>query len=268
MRRIRILFFWLFLKKNNVSLRDLVYFLTKPKINKLAKKYLRGIAEEGDLYKAFFDAGTLYWPKTFSLDRLDQVICETFDKKDWHYYQWKHTPIEQGEILLDIGTAEGLFSLCEVNKCSHIHLVEPSHTFMSCLEKTFEPYRNKVTIHNVAIGNEDGTVAFSEDSLDGKIALGNKGNTKETPIRKIDSIIQGRVTYLKADIEGFELEMLKGAEQTIKINKPKIAITTYHDENNPDEIIALIKSFVPEYNYHVKGIYEANPKPVLIHFWI
>lgn len=268
MRRIKILFFWLFLRKNNVSFSELLYFLTKPKINHLAKKYLKGLEEAGDLYKAAFDAGILYWPKTFSLVRLDQVICETFDEKDWHYYKWKHTPIEKGEILLDIGTAEGLFSLCEVNNCSHIYLVEPSHTFMNCLEKTFAPYRDKVTIHNVAIGNEDGMVPFSEDALDGKITSGNSSNTRQTPIRKVDTIIQDRITYLKADIEGFEIEMLKGAEQTIKKNKPKIAITTYHDENNPDEIIELIKSYVPEYNCHVKGIYEASPKPVLIHFWI
>ena len=35
-----------------------------------------------------------------------------------------------------------------------------------------------------------------------------------------------------------------------------------------DEIIALIKSFVPEYNYFVKGIHGEEPKPVMIHFWI
>ena len=62
--------------------------------------------------------------------------------------------------------------------------------------------------------------------------------------------------------------MLKGAEQTIKNNKPKIAITAYHTQNDPNEIIAIIKGFVPEYNYYVKGIYEMDPKPVMIHFWI
>jgi hypothetical protein len=62
--------------------------------------------------------------------------------------------------------------------------------------------------------------------------------------------------------------MLKGAEQTIKDNKPKIAITTYHTQNDPNEIISIIKGFVPEYNYYVKGIYELAPKPVMIHFWI
>ena len=77
-----------------------------------------------------------------------------------------------------------------------------------------------------------------------------------------------KITYLKADIEGFEAEMLKGAELTIKRNKPKIAITTYHTQNDPKEIIDLITGFVPEYKFYVKGIYEKTPKPVMIHFWI
>ena len=42
----------------------------------------------------------------------------------------------------------------------------------------------------------------------------------------------------------------------------------FNKQNNPDEIIALIKSFVPEYNYFVKGIHGEEPKPVMIHFWI
>jgi hypothetical protein len=89
-------------------------------------------------------------------------------------------------------------------------------------------------------------------------------------INKVDTLFNKveKITYLKADIEGFEAEMLKGAEQTIKRNKPKIAITTYHTQNNPEEIISIIKEFVPEYNYYVKGIYEKTPKPVMIHFWI
>lgn len=62
--------------------------------------------------------------------------------------------------------------------------------------------------------------------------------------------------------------MLIGAEETIKLNKPKIAITCYHEQNNSIEMIKLIKSYVPEYNYFVKGIHGEEPKPVMIHFWI
>jgi FkbM family methyltransferase len=270
MRRLKILFYWLFVNKNNVSLGELLSFLVKPTIAGIAGKYISGI-EKGEDYKISFSGmnDLLFWPSSFSIPRLYQVVAETFDIKDWHYYQKKHTEIEAGDILLDIGAAEGLFSLTVIGKCSHVYMVEPGEAFNRSLHKTFRQYTDKVTICNVATGNEDGEIFFSEDSLDGKISDGTELNATKVEIKKVDTLMgNNKITYLKADIEGFELEMLKGAERTIKSNKPKIAITTYHDQNDPEEIIALIKSYVPEYNYYVKGIYEVTPKPVLIHFWI
>ncbi len=270
MRRIKILFFWIFINKNNVSFSELIHFLFKPKINSIAKKYIKKIEKKLDFEITFnnFD-NKLFWPINFSVDRLDQVICESFDKDDWHFYQKKHTEIENGEIILDIGTAEGLLPISVIEKCKHIYMVEPSKLFCKCLEKTFSKFSDKTTLFNVAVGNVDGIINFDENSLDGMISENLTENTQKININKIDTLLKDKkITYLKADIEGFELEMLKGAANTIKQNKPKIAITTYHTQNNPDEIIALIKSIVPQYKHYVKGIYEKTPKPVLIHFWI
>ena len=243
----------------------------KPRIHSIAKEYIEQIVDGVEYEIKFRSIATkLFWPKTFSLARLDQVIAETFDVDDWHYYQKEHTEVEQGEIILDIGTAEGLFPLTVIDKCSHVYMIEPSILFYKCLGKTFSDFSEKVTIFNTAVGNEDGMISFDENSLEGMISFDKNENINKITIRKIDSLFNNgeKITYLKADIEGFELEMLKGAEEVIKRNKPKIAITTYHIPNNPAEIISLIKSYVPEYNYYVKGIYEKTPKPVLIHFWI
>jgi FkbM family methyltransferase len=270
MRRVNILFFWLLGHKNNVSFVELIAFLMKPKIKTIAKRCINTIEQKEDIEINFHNFNDVFhWPISFSLDRLDQVIAETFDKNDWHYYQKEKTIVEKGEIILDIGTAEGLFPLTVIDNCKHVYMVEPSKIFIDCLKKTFVNHLDKVTLFNVAVGNEDGIIPFDENSLDGKVAVDNDDNTYKITISKIDTLLKNKkITYLKADIEGFELEMLKGAVETIKKNKPKIAITTYHTQNNPDEIIALIKGFVPEYNYYVKGIYEKTPKPVLIHFWI
>jgi FkbM family methyltransferase len=243
--------------------------MVKPTVSNIAKKYRKSIVKN-KCYEISFHAfpQTLFWPPNFSVDRLDQVIAESFDESDWHYYQKEHTKVEDGEILLDIGTAEGLFPLMVVDKCSHIYMIEPSTSFYGCLQNTFEAYSDKVTIWNTAVGNEDGLISFDENELEGMISADSSIN--KIAIARIDSLFkpEQRITYLKADIEGFELEMLKGAENVIKMHKPKIAITTYHIPNNPDEIISLIKSYVPEYKYYVKGIYEKTPKPILIHFWI
>jgi FkbM family methyltransferase len=270
MRRLRILYYWLFHCKNNINILELIKFLLKPKVDTIAKKYLKEITLKDNFFEITFNtiSKKLYWPSKFDVKGINQVTAETFDTEDWHYYQYKTTEIEKGDILLDIGTAEGLFPLVVIDKCEHIYMVEPSNFFCEALRKTFSDFSSKTTIFNNAVGSVDDEVYFNEDSLAGQISNDNNSETK-IQLRKIDNLLlDKKITYIKADIEGFEQEMLVGAENTIKKNKPKIAITTYHKENNPKEIINLIKSYVPEYNFYVKGIHGEEPKPVMIHFWI
>jgi FkbM family methyltransferase len=270
MRRLRILFYWLFYAKNNIGFMELISFLTKPKVDIIAKKYIKDIIKKDDYSEIYFKdiSKKLFWPNKFGVEGINQVTAETFDTNDWHYYQYKTTQIEKNEILLDIGTAEGLFPLTVIDKCEHIYMIEPSMIFSKCLEKTFENFKDKTTIINTAVGSIDDKVFFNEDSLDGQVSNDNNGIDKIS-LSKIDTLFKDKkITYLKADIEGFEHEMLLGAIETIKRNKPKIAITTYHKENDSKKIIDLIKSYVPEYNYFIKGIHGEEPKPVMIYFWI
>lgn len=272
MRRLKILFFWIFASKNNINISELLRFLTKPKVDTIAKKFIKAIDEKTGDYEVVFHpiSKKLHWPKTFSMATLYQIVAETFDKQDWHYYQKRHTQIADGEILLDIGTAEGLFPLTVIDKCQKIYMVEPSEIFQACLKKTFAAHTDKIEIFHTAIGNEDGTIYFEENSLEGTVSHESSAGKNKINIQKVDTLFSNneKITYLKADIEGFEEEMLRGAEQTIKANKPRIAITCYHTQNNPEEIISIIKGFVPEYKHYVKGIYGLTPKPVMIHFWL
>lgn len=270
MRRLKILLYWLFASKNNVSLQQLFYFLSISKLSLRAQKFIKNV-EKKDFYEVSFHNITakLFWPLQFPIEGIYMVTTETFDEKDWHFYQYKQTTIEPGEILLDIGTAEGLFPLTVADKCKKIIMVEPNRYFHASLQKTFAPYREKTQIIHTAIGNEDGKITFGDDSLSSHVVNENEqGYSVE--IHKVDTLISSdqEITYMKADIEGFEEEMLKGAEKTIRKNKPKIAITTYHTGNNPEKIISLIKSYVPEYKHYVKGIHQDKGKPVMVHFWV
>ena len=59
------------------------------------------------------------------------------------------------------------------------------------------------------------------------------------------------VDFIKMDIEGAEVEALKGARQTIRRYRPFLAIATEHTEDkvrNVRNVIATVKALGVEYN--------------------
>ena len=70
--------------------------------------------------------------------------------------------------------------------------------------------------------------------------------------------VQGRVTWIQADVNGMGLLVIKGAENMIKRDKPLISVAIYH---NPDEffgIVPLLHEWVPEYKFMVRRC-QCNP---------
>lgn len=61
-----------------------------------------------------------------------------------------------------------------------------------------------------------------------------------------------KVTFIKADIEGYELEMLKGAKNLIRKFKPNVALSIYHKWDDFFAIPEYLKSIVPEYNISIR----------------
>ena len=80
----------------------------------------------------------------------------------------------------------------------------------------------------------------------------------------LDSYLKGdRVTFIKADIEGFELEMLKGAKETIQRWRPDLAICVYHKTSDIYKIPEYIKRLVPEYKIYLRHHHDDYSETVL-----
>lgn len=68
----------------------------------------------------------------------------------------------------------------------------------------------------------------------------------------LDSYIEEAVSFIKLDVEGAELETLKGARDIILSDKPKLAICIYHKKEDLYEIPYYLKKLVPEYKLYIR----------------
>jgi hypothetical protein len=63
---------------------------------------------------------------------------------------------------------------------------------------------------------------------------------------------QREITYIKLDIEGAELEALKGMKKIIATCKPKLAICIYHKPTDLWTIPLFIRSLNPSYKLYIR----------------
>lgn len=134
------------------------------------------------------------------------------DEQSPHRYLTNKFQLDKGSIVLDAGVAEGNFALDVIDLVDKIYLVEADSEWIEVLKYTFAPYMDKVEIIHGYLGDKEGEIS-------------------------IDSIIgEGRLDFLKMDIEGAELSALKGARKVLDRENVKIDICTYHRENDYQDI--------------------------------
>jgi hypothetical protein len=84
-----------------------------------------------------------------------------------------------------------------------------------------------------------------------KTPLRKKRRTENIMITTVDAFVAqnklSRVDFIKADIEGEERNMLKGAAQTLRDFAPKLAVCTYHYPDDPEVLEKIIMDANPRY---------------------
>ncbi|MEN3011097.1 MAG: FkbM family methyltransferase, partial [Candidatus Bipolaricaulaceae bacterium] len=73
-------------------------------------------------------------------------------------------------------------------------------------------------------------------------------------VAPLDSLLSSLppVSFLKADVEGYERELLVGAQETLRRFRPRLSICTYHRPDDPLVLRQLIRESWPFYRIKFK----------------
>lgn len=268
--RLRLLQHWLAGRRNGVGLVDLLTVALDPTLGRKARRYIERIDEKPPYWRVQLHGipRPMFFPIVVGRYMLEMLIVEQFHARDWHFYQIEPTCLRPDDIVLDCGAAEGLFSLQAEHVCKRVYAAEPVPMWIEAMTKTFAG-SDRFEILPSALSDANGDVRLSAGILDSTIVGTGDGVTVQA--RTVDSLFADQnlpLTYIKADLEGAELRMLAGAERTIAANKPRIAITTYHEAHHASEITAFLRRIEPRYRILTKGIEYRAGAPVMLHAWV
>jgi hypothetical protein len=176
-----------------------------------------------------YDEKRLYFPSGWNPAKIkkyfNSILIEQ-DIKSPHRYEFYDFCVQKNDVVADIGAAEGFFTLSVIEKCKKAYLFEADEKWIDALRITFTPWKEKVSIVNKYVSDNNGINAVKMD----------------------DFFNNENVNFIKVDIEGSESQFLAGASKILSMYRPlRIVICVYHKESDVDDF----KKVLTEDNFNI-----------------
>ncbi|WP_395059658.1 hypothetical protein [Flavobacterium sp.] len=209
---------------NDIETNQVISFLKENPISvfpyEFSKKYKKGdinvyLDQSIGLKYVVHENKRLYFKRSMStigIKSLYQGLQLDQDPQSPHLYLTESFKLTSKDVIADIGSAEGNFTLSNIEKVSKAYLFESDDEWIEALEATFRPWKEKVNIINKYVTDRDS---------DETISMNTFYNSNPD------------ISFFKVDIEGEEQIFLNACAPLFKEkNNFKIAICTYHKQND------------------------------------
>ena len=166
-------------------------------------------------------------------------------------------------LVVDVGANYGLFSYFLAKMGKYVEAFEP---LPGCARHISAYRSSRIRVHNVALSSAPGTLRLFTPIIDGVPFPANSSFTPvagphescDVPVRTLDEYSFEDICLVKIDVEGHELEVLKGAAQTLRRERPAILVEIGFVTNPREE--RRLKD--PKYRDEIaRAMPEASPPP-------
>ncbi|HHY80978.1 MAG TPA: FkbM family methyltransferase [Thermoanaerobacter sp.] len=185
------------------------------------------------------------------------------------YGEWAQLEIETlakfikpGDTVIDAGAYIGTHTMAfakMVGNGGRVLAFEPNPNAFEILKKNCMKNCENVELYQYALGDKEGEVSLcinmhnsnvgSSYIVNSSVSTTNNGFQIIVEQRRLDSIVDEPVHFIKADVEGMEFKLLKGSENLINNYKPVI-----FTEINSLENAVVILGWAKKFNYLVYGV--------------
>lgn len=169
--------------------------------------------------------------------------------------------IKPNGIVLDIGANIGCYAYAFSKVAEHVICFEPNKEAFDCLKYNIGSIKNvSVMQHAISDSTESYEVKCENDNIGMAYILTVDGKSTKTAFTfTIDDLLKGdelKVSFIKIDVEGCELKVLKGAEKTISIHKPVMVIEINdHTLKRTNTTREEIFKWLTDHGYTFRNIY-------------
>lgn len=259
-----------------------IYCFCDKDINKQKSTFCgKKVISPNELVTKYTDYYVLIETKYF-YDEVYQFLVENHfpeekiirhSKNGIQYFDYEYMHLSSNETFIDGGCYDcetlNEFIKAVNGNYSKIISFEPDYAnYHKCTKFIQSNKLHNTTVINAALWCKDTTLSFAGDnSVYSKIVDSPNVKGKTIPAVTIDTCCKNEnVSFIKMDIEGAELNALKGAEKTIQKHKPKLAICIYHKLEDIIDIEMYLMKIVPQYKFGIRHYTDHAFETVLYAF--
>ncbi|WMO14140.1 FkbM family methyltransferase [Pseudoalteromonas piscicida] len=195
----------------------------------------------------------------------------TINFKLQQYAYQNRVVIENGDVVLDCGAANGdtalYFTAYGASKVYSFEFLKENIIKFNNTMLRNKAFSNLIELVERALWDESNIrLSFSENGNATSVqkCSSNEGDTVQTiTIDEFTAQKGTHVDFIKMDIEGAELNALRGAKETILKYKPKLAICVYHKDDDLVSIPDFIDSLNCDYEMYFDYYTDTGAEAVL-----